>query len=92
MIRPDRIQDYKELKTLLVKSGAYYYFLENLAKSKFGISHLTQNLLHKYINETEPTEYINLAFEWAKSGQGYDFWADIDEEWLKIKRQWLKIK
>ena len=82
MIREDKLKDYKELKTLLVKSGAYYYFLENLAKKKF--ENCTQDMLHNYINYTDPMEYINFAFDWSKSDQGFDFWSDIDDKWLKI--------
>jgi len=41
----------------------------------------------KYMSDFEtmhPTYYIFCAFTWRTSSEGYDFWYEVNREWLEI--------
>lgn len=32
----------------------------------------------------KPRHYVSFAFSWSHTEEGYDFWKDLDTQWLEI--------
>lgn len=41
-------------------------------------------LLYEYCEYIRPFHYINEAFTWSHTEEGYDFWWEVDRKWYKI--------
>jgi len=38
--------------------------------------------LYKYLNNTEPKDFLNYSFEWDETTEGFVYWSDLDNLWL----------
>ena len=85
----------KSLKRLLKESGVYSQFRKNFyIQSKLRKNWCNQvyvNKFNKYVGDSlqDLCEGINdkscilkYSFNWAKTPQGYNFWADISNRWV----------
>ena len=57
-------------------------FFEFLKKNKILEQYLSNLYIPIDLNE-HPEDYINRAFYWDDTKEGFDFWRDIHEKWLK---------
>lgn len=44
-----------------------------------------------YVNRFHPLFYLQYGFTWISTPEGFEFWSDLNEEWMKYcKKQNLK--
>lgn len=62
------------------------FLLNNNAFSQFCNNLLIQEslLLSDYCEEVDPFDYIEEAFIWYDTNEGYNFWYALDLKWNKI--------
>lgn len=69
----------KKFIKFLKAKGAYENFKKSIA-DLLSVSNIT---LHKYLAIRDPLLYLEGAFIWAHTIQGYKYWEEINAEWYK---------
>lgn len=85
----------KSLKRLLKESGVYSQFRKNFyEQAKLRKSWCNQIYAHrfnKYIGDSlqdlceeidDKSLILNYSFDWTKTPQGHEFWAEITKRWV----------
>ena len=63
-----------------IRSSFIHFLRINGAKRIF-----TSNAgwLYENLFIEQPKDYIQMAFDWSETKQGYDYWNNIDEKWQR---------
>jgi hypothetical protein len=70
-------EGFEDFGDFLEENGVLDKFVNNFYK--FGDGYTLNYYL--IINEEYKEDYIDSAFSWIKTPEGFDFWVDIDYKW-----------
>lgn len=62
--------------------NAYKQFIRNFKMGHAGFCHEPDETLNEYIRRRHASEWLNWAFSWSESVEGFEFWQDLNAEWL----------
>lgn len=63
----------------------YEKFIKFLKKEKVHKKFFVNLLLLKsYLETLKPCYYLNAAFGWKETSEGFKFWSDLNEKWIEI--------
>lgn len=71
----------KNFIQFLRDNNALTEFKANLKKSK---KNMLELLIRIYEENYAPCNYLVGAFVWRKTPEGFDFWCDLNHEWLYL--------
>lgn len=75
-----RYNDFKLFKQFLMDNGCYHSYMFNaLKRNSDTISHLFD-----YITSKSAYCYVNGAFTWGFTKEGYDYWYIISQKWGEL--------
>ena len=85
----EKREDFLKLKKFLTSKRLYSAFVRNFKNKdlKHYMTHKGTDL-YLYIWSVQAIHFIVLAFDWAESDQGHNFWGTVDDEWRKHLRGW----
>ena len=68
-------EQIKKAEKFLTNCGMLEIFKSNISGSK-------KDKYENYLKNANVESFINAAFLWQKTKQGFDFWGDLDGRWL----------
>jgi hypothetical protein len=69
----------KQFIDLLTNCNVYRQYMHNLAYAEKG-----RYSFFSFTYDTHHEDWLSMAFHWAKSKEGHNYWKIINDEWQKL--------
>jgi len=79
---------YKIFEEFLIKKNILNKFIEYFYKNKT----FNKKILVNYIDNCLKIDYIEYAFDWDRTPEGFDYWDKINDEWMEYFRKYILKK
>jgi len=83
-------ESIKTFVRFLKESGYYHKYMRNF-KSLDGIKYRFEGVygcdcdnVNDFLNMFDCNSYIDHAFNWFKSNEGFRYWRNVHKEWYKV--------
>lgn len=74
----------KEFIQFLKQNNAYEQFMFNFKKQNDFFRTKKSNFVN--YSPTDLWKYVDYAFNWNKTNEGWDYWAILDKKWKSLRR------